>query len=292
MSDVSLIQVRRRFAESIRQLGGIKTTALIEALATVPREDFLGPGPWRILRAAEMAKGYQSTPDANPRHICDNVLVALDESRKLNNGEPVGLMLFLDTLALVPGESMLHIGCGVGYYTAIAAQALGPRGSVVGVEIDAILGARAERNLKPYRNARVVIGNGSAGTAGTFDAIFVNAGCTEPQSSWLDQLNVGGRLLVPLTVDLPQFPGIGAGRMLLVARSESGYAAKLASPVGIFHCAGARSAEGSTRLAQAFGRGNLESVARLRRDEHPQGENCWLHGDSFCLESEPSKISG
>src|ERR1700743_1342682 len=98
MAAISLAQARRTFAESIRTMGGIKSPALVDALATVPREDFLGPGPWRILRAAEMAKGYQSTPDPDPRHICDNVLVALDESRKLNNGEPLGLMIFLDTL--------------------------------------------------------------------------------------------------------------------------------------------------------------------------------------------------
>jgi protein-L-isoaspartate(D-aspartate) O-methyltransferase len=96
-------------------------------------------------------------------------------------------------------------------------------------------------------------------------------------------------LLLPFTIDLPNFPGIGAGRMLLITRRESGYDATFASPVGIFHCEGARTAEGSTRLGAAFARGKLETVRRLRRDEHPQGENCWLHGDSFCLESAPAK---
>ncbi|HTY49263.1 MAG TPA: hypothetical protein VMB48_06195, partial [Steroidobacteraceae bacterium] len=73
---------------------------------------------------------------AHPRHLCENVLVALDAARRLNNGEPLGLALFLDTLDLRPGERFLHIGCGVGYYTAVAAHALGPRGTVTAVEID------------------------------------------------------------------------------------------------------------------------------------------------------------
>ena len=287
MSATNLERIRADFAEDIRASGSIKTAALVEGLATIPREDFLGPGPWRILRVADLAKGYRSTPDADPRHLCENVLVALDEARRLNNGEPLGLMIFLDALELAPGERFLHIGCGVGYYTAIAAHAVGAKGSVVAVEIDKNLGARAESNLRPYRNVRVVVGDGLAGAFGSFDAIFVNAGCTEPLPIWLDQLAIGGRLLVPLTVDLPSAPNLGAGRMLLVTRREAGYEARFASSVGIFHCEGARTAEGNARLEQALPRGDLQSVRRLRRDPHEQGENCWLHGSAFCLESDP-----
>src|ERR1700728_3856716 len=100
MTSEDLQQARTRFAREIQQQGHIKSAGLIEGLATVPRENFLGPGPWKIVRAAEMAKGYQLTPDDNPRHLYDNVLVALDERRKLNNGEPMSLLLFLDSLTL------------------------------------------------------------------------------------------------------------------------------------------------------------------------------------------------
>ena len=64
-----LEQARVRFAKEIQQLGHIRSTGLIEGLATIPREDFMGPGPWKIMRGAEMAKGYQLTPDSNPRHL-------------------------------------------------------------------------------------------------------------------------------------------------------------------------------------------------------------------------------
>jgi protein-L-isoaspartate(D-aspartate) O-methyltransferase len=46
----------------------------------------------------------------------------------------------LDSLDLSPGDRFLHIGCGVGYYTAIAAEAVGPNGSVAGIEIDKEIG--------------------------------------------------------------------------------------------------------------------------------------------------------
>jgi protein-L-isoaspartate(D-aspartate) O-methyltransferase len=283
-----LQEARMRFAKEIQRQGQIKSMRLIDGLATVPRENFVGPGPWRTMRVAEMAKGYQVTPDSNPKHLYDNVLVALDERRMLNNGEPLGLLLFLDKLALSTGDRFLQIGCGVGYYTAIAAHAVGSQGSVVGVEIDPALAARAKWNLQSYGTVKVFADNGTLQQFGSFDAIFVNAGCTRPQSIWLNQLTVGGRLLVPLTVGLPTMPGIGAGAMLLVTRGETELRAKFTSSVGIFHCEGARSLREEALLAKAFAGGNRQSVCRLRLDAHVSGPNCWLHAGDFCLESDPA----
>src|SRR6516162_6656791 len=103
-------RVRREFAHRIQADIGLRSSALVNALSTVPREDFVGPGPWKILRPAQMNAGYQMTPDEDPRHIYDTVLVALDASRGLNNGEPSSLLRFLDILDLAPGDRFLHIG--------------------------------------------------------------------------------------------------------------------------------------------------------------------------------------
>jgi protein-L-isoaspartate(D-aspartate) O-methyltransferase len=278
-----LRQIRLRFAQEIQRRGNIRSTALIEGLASVPREAFMGPGPWKIMQAAEIAQGYRLTPDSDPRHLYENVLVALDERRGLNNGEPLALLLFLDTLSPCEGERLLHVGCGVGYYTAVAARALGPHGAVAAVELDPVLAARAERNLRPYPSVRVIAADGTCQHLGTFDAIFVNAGCTRVAPIWLDQLAVGGRLLVPLTVGLPQMPGIGAGSMLLVTRLEAGYTARFTASVGIFHCEGARSADEEAKLSRALAGGNRASVCRLRRDVHEPRANCWLHTHEVCL---------
>jgi protein-L-isoaspartate(D-aspartate) O-methyltransferase len=277
----SLDTLRLEFAERITALAGLRSPRLREALASVPREAFVGPGPWQILRVAEGARGYQRTPDADPRHLYDNVLVALDASRQLNNGEPAALLRWLDALELTPGERLLHVGCGVGYYTALAALAVAP-GEVVGVELDAALAKRARENLAAWPNVRVECGDGSAGAAEPFDAIFVNAGATEPVPGWLDALRSGGRLLVPLTVDLPR-AGLGAGHMLHVVRKADGHAARFVSPVGVFHCAGARTREGVERLRGAYQRGGEDRVRSLRRDAHAQNAQCWLHAESFCL---------
>jgi protein-L-isoaspartate(D-aspartate) O-methyltransferase len=274
-------RARLEFAEKIRAMSMLRSARLVEALAAVPREGFVGPGPWQILRPSEFARGYQLTPDDDPRHLYDNVLVALDARRNLNNGEPAALLRWLDDLDLAPGDRFLHLGCGVGYYTAIAAEAVA-RSTVLAVELDPHLAERARRNLEPWPNVTVVTGDGSQPLDLPFDAILVNAGATEPLPTWLDSLRAGGRLLVPMTVDLPQ-PGLGAGHMLLVARSSSAFSARFTSPVGIFNCAGARSADGADLLRQAYARGGVERVRSLRRDEHPSGPQCWLHADRFCL---------
>ena len=204
----SLEQARREFAEKIRGISTPRSTRLVDALASVPREEFLGPGPWQILRLAEAGRGYQLTPDDDPRHLYDNVLVALDAKRNLNNGEPAALLRWLDDLNLSPGDRFLHVGCGVGYYTAVAAVAVAG-GTVVGIELDPQLAERARQNLRHCLGVTVVDGDGTEFVSQPFDAIFVNAGATEPLRRWLDQLNVGGRLLLPMTVDLPTPPEIG-----------------------------------------------------------------------------------
>jgi protein-L-isoaspartate(D-aspartate) O-methyltransferase len=264
MTSTDLERTRSDFAERLRQAVGLRSPALARAFGTVPREDFVRPGPWKILVPPNLWT-YRDTPDGDPRHVCDNVLVALDASRRLNNGEPAALARWLDTLDLAPGDRVLHLGCGVGYYTAIVAQVVSRDGSVLGVEIDPRLAERARRNLAPYANVTVVVGNGRGLGGEAFDAIFVNAGATQVEPGWIDGLRSGGRLLVPLTVDVEAME-VGVGQMLLVRRCSVGHAARFVSPVGIFHCAVARSAEGEESLRQAYVRGGEDTVRSLRRD--------------------------
>lgn len=226
--------------------------------------------------------------DDDPRHIYDNVLVALDAERNLNNGEPEFLLGCLDDLDLAPGDRFLHVGCGTGYYTAIAAHAVAG-GAVVGLEVDSGLADRARRNLSAWSGVSIQAADASETIAESFDAILVNAGATEPLPLWLDHLRNAGRLLVPMTVDLPEpWAGIGAGQMLLVTRHEDECSASFVRPVAVFHCAGARSPAGVGLLRQAFLQGGYEDVCNLRQDEHDWNPSCWLHGRRFCLGTSPA----
>lgn len=272
---------RRRFAEEVRIRGEVRTEALVRAFATVPREAFFGPGPWRILGQG----GYESTPGDDPALLYENVLIAIDERRLLNNGEPAGLARWFDRLELRPGGRVVHIGTGVGYYTAILAETVGSTGAVLGVELDAALAERARENTERWPQVRIENRDGTASTlpAESTDALFVNAGATHPMPAWLDTLALGGRLVLPLTTS-DRLDGIGLGYMLCVERREDGYAADFFGPVGVYPCLGARTERGSRALRRAFDAGGHEAIRRLVREPHTEGPACWLHGEGFCLQ--------
>src|SRR5258706_14226972 len=105
---LTIEQARRAYAEEIRAISEIRCDALIEGLGRVPREVFLGPGPWRIVRPMRMSwisgeatssdDEYRMTPDDDPRHLYHNVLVAIDPARSLNNGQPSANLAWIDSL--------------------------------------------------------------------------------------------------------------------------------------------------------------------------------------------------
>jgi len=272
--------LRARYADDLRSVAALRSEALVRAFATVHREDYLGPGPWRVLEA--LPGGYRTTEDADPRHLYANVLVAIDESRLLNNGQPSALASWFDALDIAAGDRMLHIGCGVGYYTAIAAEVVGAGGAVSAVELDPELAQRAARNLAGYSWVTVHCADGSRFDPGPQDVIFVNAGATDPQPVWLRSLAEGGRLLFPMTVANDE-RGIGGGHMLRLERIGAGFEARFVSPVGVYPCIGARDDQANAALRDAFGGGGQDEVHSLRSDAHEPDASCWLHRPGYCL---------
>ncbi|HEY1813627.1 MAG TPA: rRNA adenine N-6-methyltransferase family protein [Kofleriaceae bacterium] len=285
---------RRAFAEEIREVCDIRCDALIEGLARIPREQFLGPGPWRVVKpfrglpmgmrspANPDESPYRTTPDADPRRVYHNVLIAIDPERRLNNGQPTALLSWIDSLEPKPGERVLHVGAGVGYYTAVIAEAVGPTGSVLAVEYDAGLAARAAAHLAPWPQVRVVAGDGSTFDAGAFDAGFVNCGASKLMPAWLDNLAPSGRLLVPLTAEMA---GQDYGFTLLVRRDGERWPARFTGGVSIYPCAGARDDASNAALVEMFKKGGVGKVRALRRDAHERDEQCVLHADGYCLAS-------
>ena len=108
----SLEAARRTFAEELRVVSHIGADRVVEAFAAVPRERFAGPGPWRLLHDGD---GYWSTPDANPHWLYHNVLIALDEKRRLNIGGPSLWAFHFDRIGVQEGDRVLQLGAGSGY---------------------------------------------------------------------------------------------------------------------------------------------------------------------------------
>src|SRR5271167_4818775 len=138
----------------------MRSSALVNAFATVPREQFVGPGPWRIKSPMDLAE-YWNTDDHDPSHVYHDILIALDESRGINNGQPSLWAYLFDHLDLMPGEQVLHLGCGTGYYTAIIAKLVGSAGRVTAVEIDATLAQKAQAALADWPQVRLIHADGA-----------------------------------------------------------------------------------------------------------------------------------
>jgi protein-L-isoaspartate(D-aspartate) O-methyltransferase len=147
---------RQFYAEELRFTANISSRAVIDAFATVPRECFVGPGPWRILSPMRMG-GYWTTADADPRHVYHDVLIALDEARGINNGQPSLWAKLYDQLNLSAGAHVVHVGAGAGYYSAVLAEIVGRSGHVTAIEIDPDLAGRARDNLISWPQATVVV---------------------------------------------------------------------------------------------------------------------------------------
>jgi protein-L-isoaspartate(D-aspartate) O-methyltransferase len=288
VNPIDLAALRRFYASEIAAVAGLRTPRLEEAFALVPRERFLGPGPWDIAAMDPRRPTgviYRRTPDADPRHLYHNVAVAIDAARELNNGHPSSLAAWLDALAPAAGDTFVHVGCGVGYYTAIAAHLVGPAGRVVAFDVDDTLAARARQNLADLPHVRVIGGDGAAAAfPADCDTVLVNAGFTHALPPWLQSLNPRGRLLVPITAALPGSP-IGAGGMVLVTRrpDAAGFAAAFVGPVAIFSSATGRDETATPAIRQALGLGTLHKVRSLRTDAHERDDSCAVHVAGACL---------
>lgn len=275
---MSSIQDHRDFyANFIVKSVGCSDEKLIAAFASTARERYLGDGPWSIF----VNPGYISTVSSDPSLLYQDIVVGLDTGRGINNGQPMLHARCLMNCALAAGESVVHVGAGTGYYTAILAALVGSTGHVTAYEIEADLAAKARHNLQHLPNTEVVAASASQGALPAADVIYVNAGATHPLPIWLDALNVGGRLIFPLT------PNQGFGVMLLVTRlAAENYAAKVIVPVAFIPCVGARDNKSSETLTAAIHTRSIFAAKSLRRSTAPDstavcaGDDWWLSSNA------------
>jgi protein-L-isoaspartate(D-aspartate) O-methyltransferase len=304
MSD--LAAHRRFYAEEIEAVANLTSPQLIDALATVPRERFVGDGPWVVFGEASGGSA-RTTIDSDPRRVYHNYAIGLDPGRQLFNGVPALIASAIDRFQLQPGQRVLHIGTGTGYYTALAAHTVGPTGRVLGIEVDGELASRARQNLadRPWVTVETGDGRGPFRDRGErFDAILVNAGVTHPEPAWLDAVETGGRIIMPLTATMPAPPSrealrrdraeahraeagmgtIGKGLLLLLARQADGaFTAQVLTFVAIYSAIGLRSDELNRRIGETLQRTPFPRLTRLRRDVHEPDAACWLHSAGCCL---------
>ena len=181
---------------------GIKHPAVLAAMRKVPRHEFVPP--------PMIARAYQDSP----------LPIGLDQTIS----QPYIVALMSELASPAAGARVLEIGTGSGYQAAVLAE-MGAQ--VYSIEIVEPLGRRAAATLRRlgYDKVKTRIGDGYRGwpEAAPFQAIVVTAAPPKVPQPLLDQLAVGGRLVVPVGEDIQE--------MTVITRTAKGFDRRTGIPV-------------------------------------------------------------
>lgn len=274
-------EARRWFAEDLRVSSPVMhNPAIIDAFAKVPREEYLGSGPWRIHSRLQVGAVHTS-PSPDLREIYHDVLVSLDEKRGINSGLPSLWAFVFDHLNITPGQTILQVGAGVGYFTAILAELTGSKGRVIAYEIDEDLARRAQSNLARYAHVEVISGDATqAVDLPNLDVVVAFAGVTHVPERWLSNLSDAGRVALPFTGE-DQW-----GLMMLLERAGDAFPIRSLVPCGFYHCGGARRRDEEKALTAALraARGKVADLAQYHRGRPDICiEDAWLVTDAYWI---------
>jgi protein-L-isoaspartate(D-aspartate) O-methyltransferase len=179
---------RAKLVDELRDSGRLTSRTVEAAFRAVPRHVFL----------PEMGAAEAYQDEAFVIKTSDDGLPVSSSS------QPAIMAIMLEQLGLARGNRVLEIGTGTGYNAALMAFLVGQSGTVVTVDIDEDMVARARANLAAAGYARVVVicGDGGYGAPdqAPFDRIIVTAGAWDLAPDWLAQLGPRGRIVLPLSV--------------------------------------------------------------------------------------------
>ncbi len=168
--------VRRRLVENL-QTAGIRDLAVLHAIDETPRHLFVPTG------VRHRAYEDSALPIGNSQTI----------------SQPSIHARYLELLKLTGEEKVLEIGTGSGYQTALLSKLAA---QVFSIERIPALLDRAREIIQQIglRNVSFLLGDGTLGWRqyAPYDAILVGAGAPEVPQTFQEQLNEGGRLLIPL----------------------------------------------------------------------------------------------
>jgi len=193
-------QRRVRIADLILRLrqAGITDQRVVAAIESVPRDVFV-PADWRAEAYAERALPID----------CGQMLTA-----------PVIVAMMTAALDVGDHDRVLEVGTGTGYQTAVLA---GLARRVYTIDRFRTLVAAAESRFKTLRLANVVtaVGDGMAGwpDEAPFDRIIVTAAGEEVPAALMEQVQVGGVIVMPIG------PGEEVQKLTRLERDEEGFTA-------------------------------------------------------------------
>jgi protein-L-isoaspartate(D-aspartate) O-methyltransferase len=173
--------------DGLKAAGHVRTAAVEAALRAVPRHLFLPEVP--------VDDAY--TDRAFPTKHADGRPIS-------SSSQPAIMAIMLEQLALQAGQRLLEIGAGTGYNAALMAQIVGKGGQVVTIDIDedVVVSARQHLRAAGFDRVDVRCADGGYGypEGAPFDRIILTASAWDITPAWFEQLALGGRLVVPLSL--------------------------------------------------------------------------------------------
>ncbi len=193
---------RERMVKAQLEVRDIKDRRILEVMGKIPRHMFV----------PENMRAYSYNDEPLP----------IGEGQTIS--QPYIVAYMTEVLELKKADRVLEIGTGSGYQAAVLAELAG---EVFSVELNRELSLRAQKTLERlgYRNIYFKVGDGSYGwiEKAPFDSIMVTAAPDRIPRSLEEQLNVGGRMVIPV--------GSGVQELILVIRGKNKFKRKKLIPV-------------------------------------------------------------
>lgn len=179
--------LHQALVEQLKREGHIRTPSVEAAFRAVPRHLFL-PGVAMDMVYSDKVVGIK---------LLDGIPVSTSSS-------PSTMAIMLEQLGLEPGHRVLEIGAGSGYNAALMAHIVGDTGQVITVDIDEDIAEYARARLADagFGRVQVVCSDGGLGCPGNapYDRILLTVGAWDIAPAWCEQLQPGGRLVLPLSL--------------------------------------------------------------------------------------------
>lgn len=151
----------------------------------------------RVRRAIRTVPRHEFVPESLRVYAYDDRPLPIGEGQTVS--QPYIVALMTDLADVGPDSVVLEVGTGSGYQAAVLAEIVA---HVYTIEIIDVLGRRAARTLERlgYHNVTVRIGDGYLGwpEAAPFDAILVTAAPEAVPPPLIEQLKIGGKLVIPV----------------------------------------------------------------------------------------------
>jgi protein-L-isoaspartate(D-aspartate) O-methyltransferase len=163
-------------------------------LAALVADEGVSPRVVDAFRAIDRAMFVPA--DARARAYVDRPIEILEGQ---TTSQPSLIARMIDAADLLPGDTVLEVGTGFGYQTALLAHLAG---SCVSIERHAALAEAARTNLEAadVEGVEIIVGDGWQGweAGGPYDAIIVSAAADQVPEMFVEQLKEGGRLVIPV----------------------------------------------------------------------------------------------